>query len=77
MGKRRAYQKAVNVAKPEAETIIPIEAAAQENWPILSNKPLTDPGLPSGTFIALYFLGNEARNEIEEEDPSNKQKGPF
>lgn len=50
------YQKAVELKKPWAETMTPIEAAANTNCPTLSPSPLTFPGLPNNSFISLSPL---------------------
>lgn len=41
----------MKLEKPKAETITPIEAAANADWPILNASPLFVPGLPIKSFI--------------------------
>lgn len=50
--RKTKYQKAVKVAKPAVVTMTEMAIEAHENWPILSNNPLTDPGLPISSFIS-------------------------
>lgn len=45
--------------KPKAETMKAMEEAAKRDWPILSNRPLSVPGLPTATFIALKTSTSE------------------
>ena len=64
---KEKYQKAVELKNPGVETIIPIEAAAKENCPILRIKPLTFPGHPNDTFILSLSLSLSLENDTHKD----------
>lgn len=74
MGNKENYQKAVELKKPWAETIIPIEAVAKEHCPTLSAKPLTFPGLPNNSFIPLSLSLDLALGCSFFEDPFGRER---